>query len=502
VGPGTSVEPSLRLRASWARCEHLAVPPDEVPPVYTGAVDVDPLFVESGRTVLGDLRSTLAGEPVGVMLTDATGLVLQRFLDDAAMHRSLDRVHLAPGFSYAEAHAGTNGLALALADRAPSLVRGAEHYVEALREYTCAAAPVLDPRTGDITGTVNLTTWSTTSSGLLLALATTAARSTSALMLARGGGAPGRGAAGLATGAVTSSATSTAVTGAAPRGQVYRVLPSRAAGPADPCTSAAWRSAVQQLAELLLAGRSVVLSGEPGAGKTALVASARRAAGLRGTLLAARAPAPDQAEPWLAAWTPVLKEDDACIVVSGASDLPAWGADTLAALLAGARRPTGDRPAPQPFVLAEHDAALLPPQLAGLVDAVVEVPTLRDRPDDVVPLAEHFARAHRHRDVAITPAAAQALRSAAWPGGATQLRAVVQAASARTDVIDVRHLPADVVAHGRRQLSRLEALERDEIVKALAVPGTSVAQAAARLGISRATVYRRISSYGIEVPRP
>lgn len=153
-------------------------------------------------------------------------------------------------------------------------------------------------------------------------------------------------------------------------------------------------------------------------------------------------------------------------------------------------------------MLAEHDAALLPPQLAGLVDAVVEVPTLRDRPDDVVPLAEHFARAHRHRDVAITPAAAQALRSAAWPGGATQLRAVVQAASARTDVIDVRHLPADVVAHGRRQLSRLEALERDEIVKALAVPGTSVAQAAARLGISRATVYRRISSYGIEVPRP
>lgn len=501
MGPGSSVESSLRLRASWARCEHLEVPPDEVPPVFAGAVDVDPLFVESGRTVLNDLRSTLAGEPVGVVLTDATGLVLQRFLDDAAMHRSLDRVHLAPGFSYAEAHAGTNGLALALADRAPSLVRGAEHYVEALREYTCAAAPVLDPRTGEVAGTVNLTTWSSTSSGLLLALATTAARSTSALMIARGGApAPGGGRGALAVpGAPVGGGPQGA---AAPRGQVYRVLPSRAAGPADPCTSAAWRSAVQQLAELLLAGRSVVLSGEPGAGKTALVASARRTAGLRGTLLAARAPAPEQAEPWLAAWTPVLREDDACIVVSGASDLPAWGVDVLAALLAEARRPVGAQGAPQPFVLAEHDAALLPVPLAALVDAVVEVPTLRDRPGDVVPLAEHFARAHRHRDVAITPAAAQALRSAAWPGGATQLRAVVQAASARTDVIDVRHLPADVVTRGRRQLSRLEALERDEIVRALAVPGTSVAQAAARLGISRATVYRRISTYGIEVPRP
>ncbi|TNM68337.1 Fis family transcriptional regulator [Streptomyces sp. NP160] len=485
---GTSVESSLRLRASWERSRHLEVPPDEVPPVYSGAVDVDPLFVESGRTVLTDLRSTLAGEAVGVMLTDATGLVLQRFLDDAAMHRSLDRVHLAPGFSYAEAHAGTNGLGLALADRAPSLVRGAEHYVESLREYTCAAAPVLDPRTGDVAGTVNLTTWSRSSSGLLLALATTAARSTTALMLARTGGP-----------AALGPSRTTTEPPAAPRGQVYRVVPARAAGPADPCASPAWRSAVEQVERALLAGRTAALAGEAGAGKTALVASARRRAELRGTLLAARTPGPDEVSAWLSAWTPVLREEGACIVVSGTSALPAWAADQLAGLLAAARRSDGS---PQPFVLTEHEASALPEALAALVDVVVEVPPLRDRPEDVVPLAEHFARAHRHRDVAITPAAAQVLRTAPWPGGATQLRQVVQAACARTDVVEVRHLPADLASHSRRNLTRLEALERDEIVKALAVPGTTVAQAASRLGISRATVYRRISAYGIEVPRP
>ncbi|MEH3078214.1 MAG: helix-turn-helix domain-containing protein [Quadrisphaera sp.] len=490
---GTSAESSLRLRASWARCEHLEVPPDEVPPVYSGAVDVDPVFVESGRTVLADLRSTLAGEPVGVMLTDATGLVLQRFLDDAAMHRSLDRVHLAPGFSYAEAHAGTNGLGLALADRAPSLVRGAEHYVESLRAYTCAAAPVLDPRTGDVAGTVNLTTWSRSSSGLLLALATTAARSTSALMLARTGG-PGQSRTTTGTGPVPGALPDRA----APRGQVYRVVPARAAGPADPCASHAWRAAVEQVERALLKGRVVALAGEAGAGKTALVASARRRAELRGTLLAARTPGVDEVGAWLAAWTPVLHEDGACIVVSGTSALPAWAADQLAGVLAAARRTDG---APQPFVLTEHDVAALPAALAALVDVVVEVPPLRDRPEDVVPLAEHFARVHRHRDVAITPAAAQVLRTAAWPGGATQLRQVVQAASARTDAVDVRHLPADLASRTRRSLSRLESLERDEIVKALTVPGTTVARAAEQLGISRATVYRRISAYGIEVPR-
>ncbi len=494
---------SARLRASWRRSEDLEVPPDEVLPVYSAGVDVDPLFVDSGRTVLTELRSSLAGEAVGVMLTDATGLVLQRFLDDASMHRSLDRVHLAPGFSYAEAHAGTNGLGLALADRAPSLVRGPEHYVEALREYTCAAAPVLDPRTGDVAGTVNLTTWSRSASGLLLALATSAARTTSALMLARSGtrgprppgAAPAGSVAGLVSGSVVPAG------GEGLRGQVYRVLPDRAAGPEDPCTSRAWLRAVETAGNALSAGRVLALAGGPGAGKTALVASARRRSHQRGTLLAARTPAPEHVGAWLAAWMPVLQEHDACIVVSGTAALPAWAVDELAGLLRLARH---DGAQPQPFVLTGHDAASLPAPLAALVDVVVEVPPLRHRPEDVVPLAHHFARAHRHRDVEITPAAARALSGAPWPGGTTQLRSVVRVAAARTDVVDVQHLPPEVLAAPAgsvRRLTHLEAVERDEIVKALAVPGTTVARAAEQLGISRATVYRRVSRYGIEVPR-
>jgi transcriptional regulator of acetoin/glycerol metabolism len=71
-------------------------------------------------------------------------------------------VHLAPGFSYNERNAGTNGLGLSLADRAPSLVRAEDHYVAELRGYTCAAAPVIEPVTGELAGSINLTTWSAT----------------------------------------------------------------------------------------------------------------------------------------------------------------------------------------------------------------------------------------------------------------------------------------------------------------------------------------------------
>ena len=49
--------------------------------------------------------------------------------------------------------------------------------------------------------------------------------------------------------------------------------------------------------------------------------------------------------------------------------------------------------------------------------------------------------------------------------------------------------------------SRLERLERDEIVRCLTRPDTTVTRAAEELGIGRATLYRKIAQYKITVPR-
>jgi transcriptional regulator of acetoin/glycerol metabolism len=57
-----------------------------------------------------------------------------------------------------------------------------------------------------------------------------------------------------------------------------------------------------------------------------------------------------------------------------------------------------------------------------------------------------------------------------------------------------------VFSGGRRPVGRLEALERDEIVRCLTEPGTTVAQAAEKLGIGRATIYRKIAQYDIQIP--
>ena len=98
------------------------------------------------------------------MLTDADGLVLNRLSGDTSLLRALDAVHLAPGFAYSEREAGTNGLGLALADRvADRWCAPRSTTALSLCTYTCAAVPVLDPLTGRLEGSVNLTTWSQSS---------------------------------------------------------------------------------------------------------------------------------------------------------------------------------------------------------------------------------------------------------------------------------------------------------------------------------------------------
>lgn len=465
-----------RLRASWRRSEHYGVSAEQVEPAFTGSVDTDSLLYECGNEVLRGIQRTIANEPVSLMITDSEGLVLSRLANDAAILRSLDRVHLAPGFSYAERDAGTNGLGLALADRAPSLVRAEEHYCTGLRGYTCAAAPVLDPSDGTLVGSVNLTTWSESSSALLLALAQSAAQSTAALMLARGAGRRVQ---------------------PAPRGAVFRFRAAGGGGQADACASRLWRGAVAEAREAV-GGRTLAVVGEPGSGRTSLASLARRQVSARERVLNARPPAPEDVDSWLTLWTPELAKDDTCVIVSGVEALPAWGASELARLLAGARRGGGR---PQPFVVTGRSFDALPEALRELVDAVVEAPALRRRPEDVLPLARHFAQGARGRAIGFTPAASRALTDYHWPGNVTELKRAVCDAALRADVVDVHHLPAEVFrSNGGRRLSRIQAMERDEIVRCLTAPGATVVGAAAELGMGRATVYRKMRQYNIRMP--
>jgi transcriptional regulator of acetoin/glycerol metabolism len=89
-----------------------------------------------------------------------------------------------------------------------------------------------------------------------------------------------------------------------------------------------------------------------------------------------------------------------------------------------------------------------------------------------------------------------------WPGNADQLLSVLRriVAKRRAGVIELRDLPADCWTTGKRLLTPLESLECDAIVEALIDTAGNKVEAARRLSMSRATIYRKIRDYGIGLP--
>jgi len=468
---------SRRLLASWQRSEDYGVPLEQIEPVFTGTENLGSLFFQCGNEVLGDLHSTLANEPVSMMLTDAEGVVLSRLSGDRNLLEALDDVHLAPGFGYAERDVGTNGLGMALADRVPTLVRADQHYALSLCTFTCAAVPVFDPASGRLEGSVNLTTWSQSSSDLLLALARSAASNTTALMLARSSGRQPR---------------------RTPRGQVFRVeVPRLEPGSGTlHALSEAWNCAVARAEHSMIAGSIVAAVGEAGAGRATLLAQAARHTYPRDRILCASAPAPTDIQTWLGLWTPELGKAHTAVIVRDVDMLPTWVAERLRSLVL-----RGSESTSVPFAVTAERFEDIPAPLAGLVDRVVPVPPLHDRADDVLPLAQHIAMRARGREIDITPSAARALRGYDWPGNVDELSRVVSHAAVHADVIGIDQLPPQVLAGNTRHLSRIEAFERGEIVRVLDDGGLTMAEAAADLGMSRATLYRKIAQYNIHVPR-
>ena len=147
----------------------------------------------------------------------------------------------------------------------------------------------------------------------------------------------------------------------------------------------------------------------------------------------------------------------------------------------------------------------------------LHLPPLRDRIDDIEPLASHFLdQLHKveGRRKQFTMPALERLQRYAWPGNVRELRNVVHSAFILgSDEIDVNALPADVVdgreappssAAGQVQIPvgmPLKEVERRVILATLQHFEGNKVRAAEQLGISLKTLYNRLNSYqGIGMP--
>src|SRR3954449_11287986 len=161
------------ILASWWRSRRWNIAANHIDLEYVREPDLDTPLTRSALPVLRHLREHLDGQPISIILTDAAGVVLTRMKADFDLDRHLDGVQLAPGFSYAEASVGTNGIGTALEGGRPMHVFGHEHYAENLEDLACAGVPITHPVTGGTLGVLDLTCWRKDAGPLLATLART-----------------------------------------------------------------------------------------------------------------------------------------------------------------------------------------------------------------------------------------------------------------------------------------------------------------------------------------
>ena len=135
----------------------------------------------------------------------------------------------------------------------------------------------------------------------------------------------------------------------------------------------------------------------------------------------------------------------------------------------------------------------------------LRVPPLRERPEDIVALAEHFLRLKAPRKN-FSSQAVSALLSHGWPGNIRELRNLVarMAMESSGSEIDFSSLsvaltgePAALRQTASMPVSNLDSMEEQMIIKALERTGGQRTLAAEQLGISRRTLSRKLKEYNI-----
>lgn len=161
AGQRPPAAPRPEIAESWRRMMAGGVHPDRDARsrMLSAAETEERRQVSPLRELLPVLREGLLpslDEALHIMVVaDADGRLLWRE-GHTSILRKADRLGFAVGADWAEAVVGTNGVGTALVARRPVQVFSAEHFVSSHHDWTCAGAPVRDPRDGQLLGVVDV----------------------------------------------------------------------------------------------------------------------------------------------------------------------------------------------------------------------------------------------------------------------------------------------------------------------------------------------------------
>ncbi|WP_063720704.1 sigma-54-dependent Fis family transcriptional regulator [Rhodococcus sp. JVH1] len=487
--------------------------------------------------VLDEMAGELEGTGFAVILADRNARIVDLRYGERHLQPKLEKVGTVEGRRFLEETTGTNSIATAFELRRGLAVRGDEHYIEALKKFSCYGQPVANPVTRRIEGVLDITCLSEDDSPLLAPFVIRSANQIGERLLEESRQSEQRIFNSFQDAALRARTRPVIAIGddilLANTAAVQILEPAdhallRALAVEAPMDREITRDVQLSTGRLLAASvlrvpasgaalfifesgptaRSTPLSpvpmapigamlitGEPGTGRTA----------------AARAAAEDSsiwfdasqvADVGGRAWSEQVRSrlaEPGCVILEAVDLLPAPLARRTAEDLRSARArvivtsvPIGELP-PEHAVLVSHCTERI--ELAPLRHRRPEIPRL---------VNEMLADLGAATQVRFTPAALEALAGQQWAGNLRELHTAVRAAVDVRSVgdITVGDLPEQWRGRVTRQLTSLEQAERDAIVKTLKDVGGNKKAAAHQLGISRTTLYRAIRTYGIVTMPP
>lgn len=481
--------------------------------------------------VLDELASTLTGTGFVVILADARARMVDLRFGERALRDRLERLGVMEGRLFEEETIGTNAIGTVLEIGRGVAVAGDEHFAESLKRFSCYGHPITHPITRKLAGVLDISCLAADASPLLAPFIVRATKQIEERLLTAAGTrqqavfrafqlatAGGRSEPIVALGDdvylansaaldllnAADQATLQTMVGEQPQGQSVSALQLSSGRRLDAAVNRFAEGAVFTLHTPADARptptrtppqlRSLLISGEPGTGRTTAVRSRLGAQPARwhdatDTLTIGE-------KPWLEAFQGSLATKTV-VVIENMHLLPPAVARRVSDALDSSRAR---------FVLTSGLTGELRGEHRGLValcDESVELSPLRSRSTDIPSIVQAMLVEYgAATELRFAPGALAALARYSWPGNFGELARVVRRLIDERKVGDVTttDLPARYrTPADRRSLTPLEQAECDAIVDALRASKGNKRLAAERLGISRTTLYRSISRYGITV---
>jgi DNA-binding NtrC family response regulator len=136
----------------------------------------------------------------------------------------------------------------------------------------------------------------------------------------------------------------------------------------------------------------------------------------------------------------------------------------------------------------------------------INIPPLSDRIDDIPILANHFlnhyAKKYRKQVLNVSPEAMNKLKKYAWPGNVRELQHAIERAVIMADSPTLQESDFLFSRKGNENANAVDTLNLDEVeksavIKAIQLHNGNISKAAEELGLTRASLYRRMEKYGI-----